>query len=319
MQISDRVLQAFLMLAEVQKFTLAAERCHMTQSALSQLIGRLEERVGVLLFERGTRSVSLTPEGERLAVSARRITSELENALEDLRAVATLEQGQVSLAVLPSLAAFWIPQILRKYREKFPKIRLRLYDVSSARCHEMVRLGVVDLSLSSQPGVPGEVDAELLFEEPLYIACPAGHPMGLLKKIRPQALRGIRFIHMQGTSKMLVRTGTEIRPVKQVLTDAGIIDEGLEVEHMATQAGLVAAGFGVCLMPKFSLPQFRSPNIRTVLLDTDAIVRPVYLSKRKGASLSVAATEFQHFVRKWVAAETATRLTAGMPAIVSGR
>lgn len=72
-------------------------------------------------------------------------------------------------------------------------------------------------------------------------------------------------------------------------------------------------------MPKFSLPQFKSPNIRTVLLDTDAIVRPVYLSKRKGASLSVAATEFQHFVRKWVAAETAMRLTAGMPAIASGR
>lgn len=303
MSISNRVLEAFLVLAEVRKFTVAAERCHMTQSALSQLIARLEARVGVRLFERGTRSVSLTPEGERLVVSAKRITSELETALGDLRAIATLELGHVSLAVVPSLAAFWIPQILRQYRQQFPKIRLHLHDASSARCHEMVRQGMVDFSLSSQPGVPGEVDAELLFEEALYIAFPPGHPMGTRHTIGLQALRGVEFIHLQGTGQMLVRTGDEVRPAKQVLIEAGIVDVGLEVVHMATQAGLVAAGLGACLTPWSSRPQFDALGLPTVLMDTAAIVRPIYLSKPKGANLSLASTEFQHFLRRWIAAE----------------
>lgn len=297
MSISDRVLQAFLVLAEVQKFTVAAERCHMTQSALSQLIARLEERVGVRLFERGTRSVRLTPEGERLVISARRITNELENALVDLQAIATLESGQVSMAVIPSLAAFWIPDVLQKYREKFPRIRIHLHDVSSARCHEMVRKGLVDFSLSSQPGLPGEVDAKLLFEETVYIACPASHPLAKRKTLGLTDLHGLEFVHLLGTNRMLVRAGNDIRQTKQVMIDAGVVDSGLEVEHMSTLAGLVAAGLGACLMPGFSLPQFSSPGIRTVKLKRDALVRPIYFSKPKGAALSLAATEFQKLVK----------------------
>ena len=303
MPISNRVLQAFLVLAEVRKFTVAAERCHMTQSALSQLIATLEGRVGVRLFERGTRSVSLTPEGERLAISARRITTELETALGDLRAIAQMEQGHVSMAIVPSLAAFWIPEILRAYRAQFPKIRLHLHDASSARCHEMVRLGQVDFSLSSQPGVPGEVEAELLFEEALYIAFPVGHPLGAQRTMALAELQGVEFIHLQGTGQMLVRTGAEVRPAKQVLMEAGIVDVGLEVVHMATQAGLVAAGLGACLTPQSSRPQFDVLGLPTVQMDPAAIVRPIYLSQPKRASLSVAATEFQNFLRRWIAQE----------------
>jgi LysR family carnitine catabolism transcriptional activator len=296
MQISDRVLQTFLVLAEVQKFTVAAEKCNMTQSALSQLIARLEQRIGVRLFERGTRSVRLTPEGERLAISAKRITNELENALIDLQAIATLESGQVSIAVIPSLAAFWIPQILHKYREKFPRIRIHLHDVSSARCHDLVRKGLVDFSLSSQPGFPGEVDAELLFEEMLYIACPASHPLAKRKALGLADLRGLEVVHLLGTNRMLVRAGNDIRQTKQVLIDSGVVDSGLEVEHMSTLAGLVAAGLGACLMPEFSLPQFSSARIRTVKLKRDAMVRPIYFSKPKGAGLSLAASEFKKLV-----------------------
>lgn len=313
MTISNRVLQAFLVLAEVRKFTVAAERCHMSQSALSQLIARLEDRVGVRLFERGTRSVSLTPEGERLVVSAKRITSELETALGDLRAIATLEQGHVSMAVVPSLAAYWIPQILRQYRQQFPKIRLHLHDASSARCHEMVRQGMVDFSLSSQPGVPGEVDAELLFEEALHIAFPPGHPLASRQTMGLQDLAGVEFIHLHGTNQMLVRTGADIRLAKQVLTEAGIVDVGLEVGNMATQAGLVAAGFGACLTPKSSLPHFESLGIHPVQLETADIVRPIYFSKPKGASLSVASTEFQHFVRRWIEAERVESQASASP------
>lgn len=271
----------------------------MTQSALSQMIAKLEERVGVRLFERGTRSVRLTPEGDRLVVSAKRITAELATAISDLHAIATLETGIVSFAVLPSLAAFWIPEMLRQYRDKFPRIRIDMHDVSSARCHEMVRKGLVDFSLSSQPGVPGEVDAELLFEEPLYIACAASHPLAKKQGLTLSDLRGLEVLHLLGTNSMLVRAGKDVKQAKQVLIDAGVVDSGLEVEHMSTLAGLVAAGLGACLTPGLSLPQFSSEKVRCVGLRRDALVRPIYFSKPHGTSPSLAAIEFQKLLRHY--------------------
>ena len=93
MHISDHVLRCFLALVDEGQFTVAAEQCHLTQSALSQMISRLEERVGVLLFDRDSRSVTVTSEGRRLAETARRITSDLDRAIADLRDIATLQNG----------------------------------------------------------------------------------------------------------------------------------------------------------------------------------------------------------------------------------
>lgn len=314
MQISDRALEAFLVLAEVRKFTLAAERCHMTQSAFSQLIARLEVRVGVRLFARGTRSVSLTPEGERLALSARRITAELDGALADLRAIASLEQGQVSVAVLPSLASWWLPRVLQAFRQAHPHIRLHLSDASSARCHDLARQGLVDFAVSSQPGIPGELRSEPLFDETLYIAFPAGHPLAVRAQIGLADLRGVDFIHLQGTQKMLMRTTRGVLAARQVIEDAGARDVGLEVEHLATQAGLVAAGLGACLTPACSLPLFGHAGIARVRLDPAEVVRPVYVSRRREAGLSVAASALLAAVRGHAAVDAPGRPAAAQPA-----
>ncbi len=173
MTISDKTLRAFIALAEVRQFTVAAERCHMTQSALSQLIARLEDEFGVRLFERGKRSVSLTAEGERLLGTARRVVKELDTAQSDLRAITALEVGHVCLGVVPSLAAYWLPGALRPFREQYQRIRISLFDASSLRCSELVREGLVDFAISSQPGLLQEIDSEVLFEEPVFVAYPS--------------------------------------------------------------------------------------------------------------------------------------------------
>lgn len=289
MQISDHVLRCFLTLVETRQFTVAADRCHVSQSALSQMISRLEERVGVRLFERDSRSVAITSEGERLAESARRITSELDHALADLRDVASLHAGQVSLAVLPSLAVRWVPEILRKFRQRSPQIRLQLHDVSSARCLELVRQGLVDFALNSLPGAPSEVHADLLFEEALYVICPKKHPLVATEAASLRALRDLPFIHLKGTSDMMVRTGKRMRVAKQVLQEAGIVDTGLEVGNLATQAGLVAAGFGVCLCPESSLPQFSLLPTAAVRIEPKSMIRPIYCIRRRSSSLPPAA------------------------------
>lgn len=305
MHISDRMLQAFITLADVRKFTVAAERCHMSQSALSQLIARLEEHYSVRLFDRGRRSVTLTEEGERLLVSARRVLNELQGMERDLRAVTTLEVGQVCLAVVPSLAAYWLPEALRPFREQYPRIHLQLFDVSSPQCSVMVREGQADFSLCSEQGLHHEVDSQLLFDEPMHLASPTGNAPTCDTDIRLADLAGMTFIRLHDMQQMQLRTRHGLTPMMQLLEQANIVDAGLEVKQLSTQAGLVAAGFGSCLAPACSLPQFDRPGIATRRFDPGEVARPIYVSSRRGHSLSPAAAALLAAIRAHVQATLA--------------
>ncbi len=289
MHLSDHVLRSFLALADTGQFTVAAEQCNMTQSALSQMISKLEDRLGVKLFNRETRSVTLTAEGHRLVQTARRVTSELDQVMADMRDVATLQTGSVSLAVVPSLAVMWLPKVLGMYRASFPRVRLQLHDVSSVRCLDLVRQGIVDFALNSQPGTPHEVDAELLFDEALYVVCPPDHPLAKAEMVTARLLQGVKFLHIQGSGNMLVRTGKGLKPARQVFQDAGIEDTGFDVNNLATLGGLVAAGLGVCLSPESSLPQFGLLPTVAVRISPKMMHRPIYCIHRKNRDLSPAA------------------------------
>lgn len=290
MRLSDGVLRAFVALAETGQFTLAARQCHMTQPALSQLIGRLEQHLGVYLFERGARRAQLTVEGERLLPTARLVLRELDAVRRDLRAYAELERGHVSVAVVPSLAAFWMPDVLKPFHARHRKVGIRLIDASSERCAALTRQGDVDMAVSSQPGSDEEVESELLFEEPMYLAVPADAVrLAAGPLLRLADLRGVEMVNLHGLRKMLVRTAVGYGYANDVLSEAGIVDSGLEVEQVSTQAGLVAAGLGACLVPACSLEQFAKPDIVASRLDPGDIVRPVYLSRRRGSRISEAA------------------------------
>jgi len=297
MHISDHVLRAFLALADSGQFTVAAEQCHMTQSALSQMISKLEGRLGVLLFHRDPRSVTLTPQGRRLAESARRITAELDQTLADLRDVATLQTGFVSLAVVPSLAVMWLPKVLGEFRARNPGVRLQLHDVSSVRCLELVRQGTVDFALNSQPGTPHEVEAQLLFDEALYVVCPPDHPLAQEELVTPRMLKGVKFLHLQGTGDMLVRTGKGVlKPTRGLFQEAGVEDTGLDVNNLATLAGLVAAGLGVCMAPETSLPQFSLLPTTAVRISPQMMTRPIYFIHRRHRALSPAAQRMRELL-----------------------
>lgn len=296
MHISDHALRCFLALADTGQFTSAAERCHLTQSALSQLIARLEQRVGVALFHRDARSVTLTGEGHRLAESARRIVNELDLAITDLRDISTLQTGTVSLAAVPSLAVMWLPNVLRKFHAQHPGIRLQLHDESSVQCHELVRQGIVDFALNSQPGTPHEMQADLLFEEPLYVVCPPGHALAKRKLITAGDLAGVRFLHLKGTDKMIVRTSRGQQAARNVLHAAGVVDTGFEVNSLVTLAGLVASGLGACLAPQTSLPLFQLLPTQAVRIDPKMMRREIFFVQAKGKTLGPAAASMRELL-----------------------
>lgn len=280
--LSARAIEAFLALEETRRFALAARRCHVSPSTFSQMIGRLEEQVGARLFDRDTRNVSLTPEGEVFSQGAHRIAAEMRSSLNELLDRAARRKGRIVVAVTPSLAADWLPQRLADFRGAHPGIALRMHDVTSERCLEMIARGEVDFGVSAHPGDEAEFDNVLLFRERFHLLCRDGDPLARLAEVRPRDLRGRGFVHM-------VRTGSVRQQMTPLLDGAKVSDSGFEVANFGTVAGLVAAGFGISVVPEHALQLCHRPGLVAIPLQSPKAMRPVVMIRRKGRSLSVAA------------------------------
>ncbi|MES2509106.1 MAG: LysR family transcriptional regulator [Pseudomonadota bacterium] len=281
-RLSGRLIDAFLALEETRRFAVAAERCHVSPSAFSQMITRLEEQVGARLFDRDTRNVALTPEGEVFSHGAHRIAAEMDSTLTGLQDRARFNVGRVSIAAPPSLAASWLPQQMAGFRDDYPGLTMRLHDVVSDRCLEMVARGDVDFGLNAQRGNALEFEAHLLFNERLYLICQTSDPLASRKSVSMKDLRHHEFIHS-------VRSGSVWQQMVPMTTAAGIPDSGLEVTQFGTLAGLVGNGFGISVVPQFAVELCRRPGIAVVRVTDRKALRPIYMIKRKQRSLSVAA------------------------------
>lgn len=279
--LSSRDLEAFLALAETQHFTRAAERCHLSQSAFSQKIARIEKVAGVALFVRSTRNVALTPEGEVFAEEVRRIQQDLRHALAHLQDLATRRVGKVAVAALPSVAAVWMPQVIARYRAANPMIRVQLFDSLAQRSLDLLRAGTVDLAITAG-GDLREFELTQLKQERFFLVCRRDHALAGKRWVTLPQLAGQEFVHLaRGSSVRQCIDAAQAQP----LGDAG----GLEAEHLATVAALVAEGLGVSVVPELTLFHFRHTALSAVPVRAAHLVRPIYLARRKGKTLSVAA------------------------------
>ncbi len=280
--LTGRSIEAFLALEETRRFALAAKRCHVSPSTFSQMIARLEEQVGARLFDRDTRNVSLTPEGETFSHGAHRIAAEIRASLAELVDRASHRKGRVTVAATPSLSADWLPQRLAEFRQRFPQIELRVHDVTTERCLEMIRRGDVDLGVCAQPGPDTEFDNVLLFQERYHLICTDTDALARHQEVKLADLRGRSFVHM-------VRTGSVRQQMTPLLATAQVSESGLEVANFGTVAGLVAAGFGISIVPEHAVRLCHRPGLVAIPLQSPKAVRPVTMLRRKGRSLSVAA------------------------------
>ncbi|MBG9390561.1 LysR family transcriptional regulator [Caenimonas aquaedulcis] len=277
--LSSRDLDAFLALAHAQHFTRAAERCHLSQSAFSQKIARIEQVAGVALFERSTRHVTLTPEGEVFAQEVTRIQQDLQHAVSHLNELATRRIGKVAVAALPSVAAVWMPKVIARYRAANPNIRIELFDTLAGGGLALLREERVDMFITAG-GDLREFDVTPLVNESFHLVCPVTHPLAGKRGVTLAQLKGQEMIHLARSSS-----------VRQHLEAAGAAAQpnALEVEHLATVAALVAQGLGVSVVPELTLFHFQRAGLATVPVRDRRLRRPIVLARRKGKAMSVAA------------------------------
>ncbi|MDR3064963.1 MULTISPECIES: LysR family transcriptional regulator [Comamonas] len=281
MNLSSRDVQAFLVLARQKNFTQAASMCHLSQPAFSALIRSLEQTVGLKLFDRSTRHVVLTTEGERFLQSAERLCAEFAACEKAMRDTAQLTQGHVSVALLPSLAAGWLPAVLKAYTARHPGIQLGVLDVLSEPCIASVANGDADFALAAIRADTPDLRAEPFCSDSFHMVCPRAHPLANKAALSLEDLTPWPFIHLARHSS-----------VRQYL-DAALFPRTMqtfvEVEQLATAMGLVQAGLGITVAPALSLFHFNKPGLVTRQLPIPDMDRQIYMVRKRERSLSLAA------------------------------
>ena len=285
MNIASRHIDAFLALAAQRNFTRAAAQCHLSQPAFSALIRALEDALGLRLFDRSTRHVALTAEGENFHASALRIRAEVDAALAGMRDAAQLRRGRVAIALLPSLAAGWLPGVLADFHARHPGVELDIADVLSEPCMERVASGRADFALAAIRADTPELQAEPFCQDGFHLVCRADHPLATRTlPAGPAQLRVLAewpFIHLARHSS--------VRQYLEAAFHPQAMNTLMEVEQLATVMGMVRAGLGISVVPSLTLFHFQQPDLLTRPLALPGLRRQIYLVRRRDRSLSVAA------------------------------
>lgn len=276
-------LEAFLAIARHGRFTTAARALHITQTALTRRLQNFEEQLGVTLVERTTRSVALTPLGERFLPQARRLVGELTAALVEIRESGRAERGDVALACVPTVGIRYLPRVIQAYAERHPDNRIQIYDHASKDVVDAVLRREVEFGITVARSPHAELETDPLLEDRFVLLCPADHALAGRKRVAWRTLAGhpLVFVGSESGNRPLLDSALgEAEPVLSV---------HYEVQRSSTAVGLVAAGVAAAVVPELALQPGAYPNVRVVPLVEPVVTRSLALVKRKGARLSPAA------------------------------
>ncbi|WP_382162196.1 LysR family transcriptional regulator [Hydrogenophaga sp. ANAO-22] len=282
-------LQAFRTVAELSSFRKAADALHVSQPAFSRRIEKLEEALGVKLLERTTRKVSLTAVGREFDRKVQQILDDLDNTLLGIRGVAGTRMGEVSIACVPSTVYYYLSKVVSRYHERYPKIRVKVFDASASEVLAAVAQGDVDFGLNFIGGQEPDIDFKPLLEERFVAACRRDHALARKRKVSWTELGQYDFISVGKSS------GNRLLLDQALAGLVGRPQAIYEAQHVTTMLGLVEAGLGVAAVPSLAMPDADHPLLVSVPLVDPVVTRKVGLIRRKGRSLSPAALQLYEF------------------------
>ncbi|MDF3932330.1 LysR family transcriptional regulator [Pseudomonas citronellolis] len=170
-------LRYFLEVARAGSISEASSQLHVSGSAISRQIARLEDELGVALFERRPRGMALSPAGEVLAQRVRRIALDTDRALAEVRELQGPHRGTVRLAAYEGFAIDWLPPIVARYRRAYPEVRFEVWVGSSADICERVGDGRADIGITYSYSAPAAIKVERILRRPMRVLVPRGHPL----------------------------------------------------------------------------------------------------------------------------------------------
>jgi DNA-binding transcriptional LysR family regulator len=285
-------LAHFAAVARHEHVTRAAQELGVPQSTLSRALARLEEDLGVVLFARRGRTVSLTPAGRTFLASAERALASVEQAAESVRSDADPATGKVAFGFLHTLGWETVPSLIRAFRAEHPGIRFALVQNYGEAMLERLAAGGLDLCLTSPIPDAAELAARGLVarrldEQRLRLVVPDDHRLAPRKRIRLAEAADEPFVTLEPGYGMR-------RILEAVCAQAGFQPRiAFEGEEAETIRGLVAAGLGVALLPPPAIPR---PGVRELAVTAPRAVREIGLAWIDGRREPAPVAQFKRFL-----------------------
>lgn len=296
-----RDLKYLVTLADVRHFGKAAEACFVSQPTLSTQIMKLEEELGVALFERAPRKVMLTAAGHEMVQRARRIVAEVDEMKDAARRSQDPATGTLRLGAFPTLAPYLLPHVISHLRERFPKLEMLLVEEKSDVLLQRLREGKLDAALLALPVHDDQLHTQRLFEEPFLLAAPSQHPLAKKRKLHTDDLNA--------ETLLLLEDGHCLRDqALDVCRLSGAQEKsGFRATSLETLRQMVAAGVGVTLLPQLAVhPSIAQPaGVSLVRFDAPAPSRTIALVWRKSSSLDAFLQELAGFISEQAQAQLA--------------
>ena len=280
-------LSSFRVVARLEHMTRAAEELNVTQPALSRSISRLERELGVPLFDRHGRGLRLNQFGSAFLGHVDRIFRELDAATDQLRDLAGLEQGHVSLA---AGALHWLPEVLRPFLAAHPGARFRLSQRSLPEMTRLLEDGEIDFCILPGPAPSLPVRWQELRTAPIVAVVPISH--------RLAGRASVRLGDLAGDEMILGKPGDVLREVMDgYFRQAGITPQvACEADEPGAVEDYVAAGLGVAFIPDVSKPTSRSGLTAWIPITDPPCLLTVGIAWNQNRYLSLAARAFHQHI-----------------------
>jgi DNA-binding transcriptional LysR family regulator len=196
----------------------------------------------------------------------------------------------VTIACVPSVAYYFLPNVIARYRSRYPKIRIKLIDASANEVLDAVMSGEADFGVSFMGSQETGVEFKTLLQERFVAACRRDHPLAQKKRVTWSELYEYDYVSVDKTS------GNRLL-LDQALAGVALRTPSVcETRHVTTMLGLVEAGLGVAAVPSMAMPLPTHPILTSVPLVDPVVTRRVGIVRRRGRALTPAAQEFLQYV-----------------------
>ena len=284
--------------AEHRHFGRAAEACNVSQPTLSSQIRKLEDELGVTLLERTNKRVDLTPVGGQILLHAQRALAEAGQMEAIARAARDPLVGPLKLGIIPTLAPYLMPKVLKPLRQAYPGLTLELWEDQTRSLIDGLRNHRLDAALLATESDTPEITDLALFDEPLLAALPAHHRLAGQKTVKEEALATELLVLADGhclAAQALAACGSKHGPHRNGLQST------MQASTLETLVNLVAAGYGATLIPALALKSFARRDIVLRPLAGHS-TRTIRLASRPGFPRPQALRALEKVIRKAVTA-----------------
>jgi DNA-binding transcriptional LysR family regulator len=267
--VTIRQLEAFVMVAECESFTRAADRLNAAQPALSILIRDLESGLGVRLLDRTTRRVELTDAGREFKIASQKILDDVDVAARNAGELANHKRGRIVVAASPLLSCALMPAVIAEMREKYPSVSLGLIDAGTDVIRQKVLSGEAVCGIGTFPEDENALQRIKVLRDNLVLYCLASSPLARLETVtwRDIAAYDIVTLNRESGLRLIMdmgfeAAGTRVRPA-------------FEVTQSMTALSFVEAGLGIAVLPGSAAVQIKGTKVITKSLGKPIMQREI--------------------------------------------